>query len=336
MQKQLVLNSLKTVLSEENSNPLFLEMDILLMRNAVNLNNYYFTESFIDEIVQNQNKYNGLPLVVDLERLLENDYDGLGHQYSEFLNKFFTQQIGNYVSFEKKYDENGIAELHGTARISKRNEDLVKVINELYVTSGLNFSVEVIAQEYRVDENNWLIIDAHPGNLLVSDCLVSVPAEPSSKALKLVAQLTKGGKEKVSLEEMKIEKEKLEAQVATLTAQLNEANQAVTTLGKEKEMLTAQVDDLSKYKNDTLEKAEVDKINALIAEVKESLSEQELTLVNEVAEAKEFTKVQFKVNEICAQKYKESIRLNNSTGGSFFSVTKQKDLGNDELTKFNM
>jgi hypothetical protein len=67
------------------------------------------------------------------------------------------------------------------------------------------------------------------------------------------------------------------------------------------------------------------------------LSEEELTILNEVAESKDPEKVQFKVNELCAKKYKETLKLNNSKQeDNFFALSNQKDLGSDELSKFNM
>lgn len=454
-QKNIILNSSKTVLCEDKSNDIFMELDILLMKAEPNLNKYLFTEDFIDEIVNNHEKYSGLPIVADTNKLLSKDYLNLGHNMSPITGKFYSEQIGSYQSFSKETDENGVAELHGRARISKRNSDLIDVLMEMHETVGLSFSVEVAASEYSIDSNNVLTIGASEGNYLFSDALVSFPACPESQALKLVAELNrslKGGETlkkdilselahddirsqlnellnpnfdvdgwrkydywilkvfndyvivadehkagvhykfeysvgendvvtlgeksnvtiqfvsinekggnvnmeinvneiveknetlvleneqlKVQLDELKSKVETLTSEKSTLEVSLNESNETVVSLGKEKETLVAQVAELSTFKTEVIEKENTAKIEAIISEVKLELTEEELTLVNEVAEGKDPEKVQFKVNELCAKKYKESIKLNNSSNeGSFFALSNQKDLGSDELSKFNM
>jgi hypothetical protein len=457
--KNIVLNSSRTLLNEENSNDLFMELGILLLRATPNLNNYFFQEDFIDEIVNNQDKYNALPIVVDVEKLMSKDYFNLGHNFSPVIGKFYSEQIGSYVSFSKKYGEDGIAELHGTARISKRNADLIEVLMEMYSsTLGLSFSVEVIASDYSIDQNNILLIGASPNNYLLSDALVSFPACPESQALKLVSELNrslKGGenlkdkkdilselshsdirsqlndllnpnydsdgwrvydywiasvydnyvivsdehkagvyykfeytineKDEVTLGEksqvtiefvsvnekggkvnmenfdanklieenkkLTLENEKLESQnkelttnVETLTSEkqgvevkLNEANETVVSLGKEKETLTAQVQELTTFKTEVVEKENTAKIEAIISEVKDTLNEEEMKVLNEAVETKDADKVKHLVNELCAKKYKETLKLTNSKDeDSFFAVSNQRDLGGDSLSKFNM
>jgi hypothetical protein len=454
-QKNIVLNSSKTILCNEASNEIFMELDILLMRATPNLNNYHFTEDFIDEIVNNHEKYSGLPIVADTNKLLSKDYLNLGHNMSPVTGKFYSEQIGSYQSFAKEIGEDGIAELHGTARISKRNSDLIQVLMEMYQTVGLSFSVEVAASDYTIDSNNTLIIGASSNNFLFSDALVSFPACPESQAMKLVAELNrslKGGETlkkdilselahddirsqlndllnpnydsegwrnydywivkvfnnyvvvadehksgvhykfeysvsednivtlgeksnvtiqfvsineeggivnmeinvneivaknetlvlenealKTQLEEVNSKIETLTSEKSTLEVSLNESNATVVSLGKEKETLTSQVEELSTFKAEVTDKENTTKIEAIISEVKNELSEEELTLVNEVAESKDPEKVQFKVNELCAKKYKETLKLNNSRQeDNFFALNNQKDLGSDELSKFNM
>jgi hypothetical protein len=455
--KNIVLSSSKTILNSEKTDDIFLQLDVLLLRAEPNLNNYLFEESFIDEIVNNTSKYSGLPIVADTNKLLSKDYLNLGHNMSPITGKFYSEQIGSYHEFTKEYGEDGIAELHGKARISKRNSDLIQVLMEMYQTVGLNFSVEVAASEYTIDSNNTLIIGANEGNYLFSDALVSFPACPESQALKLVAELnrslkggdtlskkdllselahddirsqlnellnpnrdsegyrvydfwivnvfneyvvvadehksgvyykfhysisengevTLGEKSNVTIQfvsvneeggtinmeinvnELVAEKEalilknqELEAQVGTLTSEkevlvsekaaleisLNESNETVVSLGKEKETLVAQVEELSTFKSEVVEKENTAKIDAIISEVKAELSEEEMKIVSEVAESKDPEKVQFKVNELCAKKYKETIKLNNSKNeeDNFFALSNQKDLDVDSLSKFNM
>lgn len=455
-QKNIVLNSTKTVLCEDKSNDIFMELDILLMKAEPNLNNYLFTEDFLSEIANNHDKYSGLPIVADTNKLLSKDYLNLGHNMSPVTGKFYSEQIGSYQSFSLEYDENGIAELHGHARISKRNSDLIDVLMEMHSTVGLSFSVEVAASEYSIDSNKVLTIGASEGNFLFSDALVSFPACPESQALKIVAELnrslkggetlkkdilselshddirsqlnnllnpnfdaegwrvwdywivkvfneyvivadehksgvhykfeysvsednvvTLGEKSNVTIqfisineeggivnmeinvneivaknetlvlenEQLKSQLDEIKAQVETLTSEksalevsLNESNETVVSLGKEKETLVSQVEELSTFKSEVVEKENTAKIDAIISEVKSELTEEEMTLVAEVAEGKDPEKVQFKVNELCAKKYKESLKLNNSKNEdtSFFALNTQKDLGSDELSKFNM
>jgi hypothetical protein len=456
-QKNLVLNSTKTLLNEEKSNDLFMELEIILLRAEPNLNGYLFNESFIDEVVNNQAKYQALPIVADTSKLLSKDYLNLGHNMSPITGKFYSEQIGSYVSFSKVIAEDGVAELHGIARISKRNSDLIQVLMEMYQTVGLSFSVEVAASDYSIDSNNVLTIGASPDNYLFSDALVSFPACPESQALKLVAELnnslkggetlgkkdilselshsdirsqlndlinprkdsdgyreydywivsvfndyvivsdehksgvyhkfsysisendevTLGEKSNVTIqfvslneggnnamenfdankvieenksltlanEDFKKQVADLEAQVTALTSEksdlevkLNESNETVVSLGKEKETLVSQVEELSTFKSEVVEKENTAKIDAIISEVKAELSEEEMKIISEVAESKDPEKVQFKVNELCAKKYKETLKLNNSKNedDNFFALNNQKDLDVDSLSKFNM
>ncbi|MFE4571301.1 hypothetical protein [Paenibacillus chitinolyticus] len=447
--KKILCRSERVLINEQSPNKVFLELDILLCRAQPNLNNYLFEESFIDEIVNNQKDYVGLPLVCDTEKLMNGDFMGLGHNYSPTSGLFFTEQIGSYYQFTKMYGEDGIAELHGTARISKRNSNLIDVLLTMYNSVGLSFSVEVVASHYSINDN-ILIIPSHPDNKLTADALVGFPACPDSQALRLVAELNNaikkdkgvskvksviselshgdirsqlseavnptfdangyrnyeywivavysdyfivsdekksgvyykysykvendvvslGEKSQVTIkftalnsegvnmeninvdvnelvkkneslvlenEKLKNENQKMIAEKATIESQLNETNAAVVELGKEKEVLSAQVQELSEFKKDVVVKKAQSKIETMISEVKSDLSEEELRIVNEVAATHEVDKVQYKINEIIAEKYKEKLKLQSSyNNGQYFSVTQQKDLGADELSRFNM
>lgn len=420
-QKRLLFNSSKTFLNEADSNDLFMELDILLLKNSANYNGYHFQEDFIDEIVANHDKYNGLPIVVDTEKLMSKDFFNLGHNYSPILDKFYSEQIGSYVSFSKQLDEKGIAELHGKARISKRNLDLIQVLMELYSSPiGLNFSVEVFASDYSIENNN-LIIGASPDNLLMSDCLVSFPAEPDSKALKLVAQLneslkgskqmkdnrkdilselshsdirsqlnnllnpnydvdgyraydywissvysdyvivsdekqagvyfkytytidndliTLGDKTQVSVQFVSLNSEGGTGKMKTaeeLQTELDKANATIVSLGQERDGLAENNKALAQFQKEVTEKQSKDAIDVIINEIKENLTEDELKVLNELAGELNVDKVKFKVNEICASKYKETVKLTNGKNSfDFFAVAPQKDLSGDDLSKFNM
>lgn len=470
--KNLKIQLLNGILDDKKSDDLFMYTEFPIVKDEPNLNQYHFTETFIDSVVDNEDKYIGSPLVVDTNSLLSSDFENLGHKYSKFTGTFATSEIGSFYKFEKRFDENGIAELIGYAKISKRNYDLCEAIVELFNSDiGLNISVEVVASEYKVD-GNTLIIGASDKNFMSGVAIVSFPANPLSKVLTLVAQYLDKGNDNMKNEDKKnifaelnhddircqlsklvnnekdeygytkwnywisavyndyvvycdyktsgvyfkigyivasdnvvsltgvpekveisytilnneggnkmenvdinkiiddnkalllenenlkklvevlnTEKETLISEKATIESvketlvsekseievKLNEANEVVVSLGKEKETLTAQIETFTAEQNERVEKETVAKIDTLISEVKDELSEEEMTLVNEVAESKDVSKVEFKINEVLASKYKTELKLTNSKNENFFVVAPTKTVGNaDDLSKFNM
>lgn len=460
--KNIKIKLLNGLLDSQKSDDLFMYLEFPIIKDKLNLNQYHFTESFIDSIIENEEKYIGTPLAVDKGSLMNYDFESLGHKYSKMLGVFATEEIGSFYKFEKRLDKDGVAELIGYAKISKRNYDLCEAIIELYSSEiGLNISVEVIAKKYQVVEDT-LIIEADESNYMSGTAIVSFPANPSSKVLTLVAQyLDKGSEdvkknifselnfddircqlsnliniekdengytkwnywissvypdyviycdyktsgvyykttyavssdnvvsltgtpEKVEIsytilnneggksemaevdvnkilednkalllenenlkkdaETIKVEKDTLISEKTTLISEkaeievkLNEANETVVSLGKEKDGLFTQVETFTAEKNERVEKETVAQIEALVSEVKNDLSEDEIKSINEVVETKDVLKVKSFINEILASKYKTEVKLTNSTEGNFFVVVPSKSVGeSDDLSKFNM
>jgi len=448
------------ILDSQKSDDLFMYMEFPIVTDCPNLNGYHFNSDFIDSVVELQEKYIGSPLVVDIDTLLAYDFESLGHKYSSHTGVFNTVEIGSFYKFEKRFNEDGLSELVGYAKVSKRNYDLCEAIVQLHNSdTGLNISVEVVAQEYKVD-GDTLIIGASDKNYLSGIAIVSFPANPDAKVLTLVAQYlgkgsnemkknifaelshddircqisglintekdrdgylewnywvsaiyneyviynlfsdptnayykvaysvssdnvvslsgepekveinytilnSEGGKDmendvkqliaenatialenktlKEDFETLKSEvaalataKETITSEKAEVEVKLNEANEAVVSLGKEKEILAEKVETFSSAEAERLEKDSVIQIEAMLEEVKADLTEEEVTIINEIADTKDVKAVQFKLNEIIACHYRATLKLNNSKDTNFFAMAKNEAPDNDTLANYNM
>lgn len=172
----------------EKSNDIFLFVTMRLLSTRVNRNKDAVTEEFIDEIIENQETYNGLPVYVDTARLLAGDYDSLGHMYNRMTGKFKTTQVGSLCHFEKVEDEYGTS-LIAEARFPKREAAICDRIMDLYENGALNFSFEISYMPDAVHkEDGVLYIQADEHNVLTGLAIVSVPAYEEAVALSLVAE----------------------------------------------------------------------------------------------------------------------------------------------------
>ena len=154
---------------------------------AANLNGARVTEAFISEIVDNKERYVGLPLYADVRALTNGNYRRLGHLYDSRTGEFHSTQIGSFYEFEKEDFDDGCY-LVGYARIPKRNKKLSKAISELFADGALKFSFEVSVGEYEELEDNTILIDASDSNYLEGTAIVTFPACEDAVALELVAQ----------------------------------------------------------------------------------------------------------------------------------------------------
>lgn len=152
-----------------------------------NLNGARVTEAFIDEIVNNEARYVGLPLYADKKALISGNYNRLGHLYDIKTGEFHSAQIGSFYKFEKQSIKDGCA-LIGYARIPKRNKKLSKAILELFSENALKFSFEVTVGEYEELDDNTILIDVSENNYLEGTAIVTYPACEDAVALELVAQ----------------------------------------------------------------------------------------------------------------------------------------------------
>jgi len=173
-------------ISELQSNLSYMSIRMRMFSTSPNLNNNAVTEAFIDEIVENAEKYLCTPLQADISKMERKDYGGLGHMYNPNTGTFLTQQIGSFYSFEKVADEYGIS-LIGEARISKRRKEVCEALVELYEANNLKFSFEILAGKVE-SQNGVDIIDVSDSNMLIGMAVVTVPAYQEAKALALVAE----------------------------------------------------------------------------------------------------------------------------------------------------
>ena len=177
-----------TILELQNSNDIYMTLKLILLTSNVNLNGARFTEDFINGIVENQEKYIGIPLVVNRTKLENEAYDSLSHEFDGVNLK--TDVIGAFVSFEKQENEDGSLSLLGESRIYKRFPKTCEAIIELYQEDKLRFSCEVLVQEYGDIKDGIREIPYADGkNNLFGQAIVTNPAEPNSRPTILIAAL---------------------------------------------------------------------------------------------------------------------------------------------------
>ena len=139
---------------------------------TANLNGVRVTEAFIDEIVGNQDKYIGLPLVADVANLEARKFDRLGHRYDRRNDTYGTQIIGAFYNFKKEKRDDGETVLIGYARVMKRNKKVCAAIDELFAQGGLKFSFEISCGTYTKLTDGTIEIDADEHNCWESMCIV--------------------------------------------------------------------------------------------------------------------------------------------------------------------
>jgi len=152
-----------------------------------NLNGARVTPAFLDEIVENAEKYVGLPVCADVKALAQGRYDHLGHLYDARTGEFKSAMIGSFYQFEKEEFEGG-AYLIGYARIMKRNKAVCKAIAELFADDALKFSFEISCGQYTKLEDGTIQIDADENNFLEGAAIVTFPACEDAVAMDLVAE----------------------------------------------------------------------------------------------------------------------------------------------------
>lgn len=185
-----------SVISEIQQSDIFMTVKARICEApAANLNGARVTEAFIDEIVDNPDRYVGLPLYADVRALTNGNYRRLGHLYDSKTGEFHSTQIGSFYQFEKETFETDSPEgkvngcyLVGYARIAKRNKKLSKAISELFTDGALKFSFEVAVGEYEELDDDTILIDASDSNYLEGTAIVTFPACEEAVALELVAQ----------------------------------------------------------------------------------------------------------------------------------------------------
>lgn len=102
-----------------------------MLTTETNLNGVRVTEGFIDDIVANADIYTCMPLTADVNRLRRREFKGLTHLFDAKTQTFEAEQIGAFYSIRKQNDEHGVS-LIGTARINKRDAQVVQAVQDLY------------------------------------------------------------------------------------------------------------------------------------------------------------------------------------------------------------
>ena len=165
-----------SVVSELQQSDIFMTVKALLFETPkANLNGVRTTSAFLNEIVENEEKYVGLPLVADVNALATGRYDHLGHLYDARTGQFHTTQIGSFYKFERE-DFDGGSYLVGYARVAKRNKALCRALAELFSEGALKFSFEISCGEYEELDDGTMVIDASENNYLEGTAIVTFPA----------------------------------------------------------------------------------------------------------------------------------------------------------------
>ena len=182
--------------SELQSSDLYMTIKTIMFTvPSANLNGVRCTEAFLDEIVENQSKYVGLPLCADVVNLVKGRYQKLGHCYNPKTGTFSSSMIGSFYEFEKEELKNGEVALVGYARILKRNKHVCKAVCELFAAGALKVSFEIACGSYEELDDETILIDKADENYLEGMCIVSFPACPQAVAQDLVAEINGIGKE---------------------------------------------------------------------------------------------------------------------------------------------
>lgn len=295
-------------ISEQESNDIFLTISMRMFSTRANRNNQGVTESFIDEIVANPDKYNCLPLYVDINSLCSGDYQSQRHMFDENTGKFYTTQVGGFCSFSKVNDEYGVS-LIGEARIPKRETEICNRVSELYEMGNLNFSFEI---KYCPEDTQTIdgvsYVDVSERNALTGMAIVSIPAYSEATALSLVAEVenseedavkeTEGVEDKMTLEEALAAIATKDETIAQLQNDVSVAEQAKATAeealaNKEQEQADANAQISEKDATITDLQAQVSEIEELRAEVQGFRSEKAAAeLARKQAIAKSFAQKQ--------------------------------------------
>ena len=176
------------ILELNDSNDIYMTMDIVILSNDVNYNKAQFTDDFIEGVVDNKEKYIGLPFLVNREKLENGEFDNLTHEFDEETGELKTDQIGSFVDYWSE-EVDGANCLMGSIRIFKRFTETTAKIIELYEEDKLETSCEVLVESYESVDNNVRTIHYNNGNnALIGSAIVTNAAEYRAKPTLLVAE----------------------------------------------------------------------------------------------------------------------------------------------------
>lgn len=268
MQKRIVANVIISELKKSNA---CLYVKGVLFNLKTNLNGVRVTEAFMDEIVENKEKYLGIPLCADVKGLINGKV--IGHMYDEKKDEFKSQIIGSMIDFEKQETEDGAA-LVITAKIMKRYRAVCEAVGGLFASGDLKFSFELLAGEYTEEEDGTMLIDVSENNYLEGAAVVTFPACEEAVAMQLVAECLNQGDENMTNEEVQVNAE--EEKVVETAEEETKVNAEAETEVKAETEVTAE------------EEKPAGEVNAA-TEVKEATEVNEATEVETETEVKSET-----------------------------------------------
>lgn len=218
-----------SVISEIQQSDIFMTVKTRIFETPkANLNGVRVTPAFLDEIVENSEKYVSLPLYADVRALKSGNYNRLGHLYDARTGEFHSTQIGSFYQFEKE-DFDGGSYLVGYARIPKRDKKLSKAIAELFADNSLKVSFEIACGDCEEQEDGTTLIDASENNYLEGTAIVTFPACEDAVALEFVAQREADDTRKGDEEMAGVKKLVAEETEATNSAVAEQAEKTVET-----------------------------------------------------------------------------------------------------------
>lgn len=187
MKEKLSIKPKIMELNDNDSNNIYMTLNICILSNDVNYNKAQFLDDFIDGVVDNKETYVGIPFVVNREKLESADYENLSHELKD--GELLTDQIGSFVDFWKEEIDDANC-LMGSIRVMKRFPNTCTAIIELYNAGDLETSCEVLINSYaEVTDEGVRKIGYNEGkNSLIGSAIVTDPAEYRATATLLVAE----------------------------------------------------------------------------------------------------------------------------------------------------
>lgn len=258
---------------------------VMFTADTANLNGVRCTEDFLDSIVAHADEYVCLPLYADVNALEARRFSSLGHRYNEREDKFYTQSIGSFYSFEKENLPSGEVALVGYARILKRNAEVCKAVAELFATNKLFFSFEIAVGSYRTrEEDGTMEIYASSDNVLEGMCIVTNPAYPQAEALELCAEnKTKEGEQDVGENQEIVSNVVISNAAIGLSTACTPSDLDVT--GKEGASLTINAEDITVFEQLSTDDAKAEPAaETVAAEVVETVEAEAEAKEEETAE----------------------------------------------------
>lgn len=224
------------ILSLNETNDIYMTMNIAILSEDINFNSAQFTPDFIDGVIDNKEKYVGIPFLVNREKLENAEYDNLSHELDLNTGKLKTDQIGSFVDFWKEEVDDANC-LMGSIRIFKRFSETCAAIGELYTSGKLETSCEVMISEYlEVSDDGVRKIHYNDGkNALFGSALVTYGAESRAKPTLLIAEayqkdIEEQGGNQLTKEYNKGVKIKYHEQVETASLKFYEVEQQIYNL----------------------------------------------------------------------------------------------------------